>query len=99
VSGWLLGCSVLIVAGLVPALYLGGTGNELRRLIGLEMASAIAALVMLGFIQDVKQPSYLIVPLVLVLLSFAGRRRPAGSGEALNSSSTGPVTCPRLSMG
>jgi multisubunit Na+/H+ antiporter MnhF subunit len=71
-NGWLLACDVLVVIGLVPALWLGATGDEISRLVGLELAGAIITITMLAFIQAVNQPSYLIVPLVLVLLSFAG---------------------------
>jgi multisubunit Na+/H+ antiporter MnhF subunit len=42
------------------------------RLVGLALASSVGTLTLLVAIQGDGQSSYLIVPLVLVLLSFAG---------------------------
>lgn len=69
---WLLGTIVLLVGGLGPAAWLGTRGDPVDRLIGLEIAAVVTTLLLLLFTQAVGQPSYLIVPLVLVLLSFAG---------------------------
>lgn len=69
---WLLGSIVLLAGGLTPALWLGSRGSPVDRLVGLELGGAVATLVLLGFAQAVGQSTYLIVPLVLVLVSFAG---------------------------
>lgn len=69
---WLVVCGVLIGLGLVPALWLGATGDAVRRLVGLQLFSAIAVLVLMAFSQAVSQPSYLIVPLSLAVLSVTG---------------------------
>jgi multisubunit Na+/H+ antiporter MnhF subunit len=61
-----------MVAGLVPALLLASRGPAAHRLVGMELAGAISVLVLVLLSQAVDQPSYLIVPLVVALLSFAG---------------------------
>lgn len=71
-STWLAACAVLIAGGLLPALWLGARGDAVRRLVGLQLSSSITVLVLLAFAQAEHQPSYLIVPLVLVALSVAG---------------------------
>ncbi len=71
-NGWEIAAFVLVVGGLVPALILACRGDAIRRMVGLELASSVGVLVMLTVIQGTGQPSYLIVPFVLVLLSFAG---------------------------
>jgi multisubunit Na+/H+ antiporter MnhF subunit len=71
-STWLAGALVLMVAGLGPALWLGVRGAAVERLVGVELGSAVTVLVLLLLSQAVGQSSLLIVPLVLVLLSFAG---------------------------
>jgi len=71
-NGWLLGVTVLLIGGLAPALWLACTGGIARRLVGLELAGAITVLAMVLVAQGFSQPVYLIVPAVLVLLSFAG---------------------------
>ncbi|GAA4216834.1 monovalent cation/H+ antiporter complex subunit F [Actinocatenispora rupis] len=69
---WLLGAVILMCAGLGPALYLSSRGDGIDRLVGLELTGAIVVLVGLLLAQGFAQPMYLIVPLVLALLSFAG---------------------------
>ena len=71
-NGWLLACGALLVGGLVPALVLASRGRAAHRLVGLELAGSVAVLLLVLWCQAIGQPSYLIVPLVLVLLSFAG---------------------------
>ena len=71
-SWWLLFAGVLLVAGLGPALYVGARGSSASRLMGLQFTGTVGALVMVALCVAVQQPSYLIVPLVLVLLSYAG---------------------------
>jgi multicomponent Na+:H+ antiporter subunit F len=69
---WLLAAGVLMVGGLIPAMVLAYRDTAARRLVGLELASVTGTLVMLLLCQAFNQSSYLIVPLVLALLSFAG---------------------------
>ena len=71
-NGWLLFSGVLLVAGLAPALYVGARGTGVARLAGLQFASASAVLLMVALSAVAEQPSYLIVPLALVLLTYAG---------------------------
>jgi multisubunit Na+/H+ antiporter MnhF subunit len=72
VNAWMLAALVLMVAGLGPALWLGARGDAVDRLVGLELGSALTVLVLFLLAQAAGQSSLLIVPLVLVLLSFAG---------------------------
>ena len=69
---WLLAAGVLMVGGLIPAMVLAYRDTAARRLVGLELVSVTGTLVMLLLCQAFNQSSYLIVPLVLALLSFAG---------------------------
>ncbi|MEV4317054.1 MrpF/PhaF family protein [Actinocrispum sp. NPDC049592] len=71
-NGWEVAAFVLVIGGIVPALILACRGDAVHRLVGLELASSVGVLVMLVMIQATGQPSYLIVPLVLALLGFAG---------------------------
>lgn len=69
---WTVATGALLVVGALPALVLGATGSDLQRLIGLELTSAVAVLALLALAQASGQPDYLIVPLALAVLSFAG---------------------------
>jgi multisubunit Na+/H+ antiporter MnhF subunit len=71
-NAWLLGAAVLLLGGLAPAGWIASRGSSVDRLVGLEMGSVVAALELMLFSQAVNESQYLIVPLVLVLLSFAG---------------------------
>jgi multisubunit Na+/H+ antiporter MnhF subunit len=71
-SAWLLGSIVLLLGGLVPAGWMAARGTPTDRLVGLEMGSTVTALELMLFSQAEGESQYLIVPLVLVLLSFAG---------------------------
>ena len=71
-SAWLLGSIVLLLGGLVPAGWMAARGTAVDRLVGLEMGGTVTALELLLFAQAENESQYLIVPLVLVLLSFAG---------------------------
>ncbi|MEU2610591.1 monovalent cation/H+ antiporter complex subunit F [Micromonospora sp. NPDC007271] len=71
-SLWLLAGLALTSAGLGPALYLGAHGDVLHRLVGLALASTLTVLILLLLANGFGQSSYLIVPLVLAMLSFAG---------------------------
>ncbi|HEX4722044.1 MAG TPA: MrpF/PhaF family protein [Pseudonocardiaceae bacterium] len=69
---WPLAAGVLMIGGLVPAMIIAYRDTAARRLVGLELVSATGTLVLLVLCQAFNQSSYLIVPLVLALLSFAG---------------------------
>jgi multicomponent Na+:H+ antiporter subunit F len=72
VTSWLLFCGVLLVAGLGTSLYLGARGDAPARLLGVQLAGTAAVLLFIALSVVAAQPSYLIVPLVLALLSYAG---------------------------
>jgi multisubunit Na+/H+ antiporter MnhF subunit len=69
---WLLFTGVLLVVGLAPALWVGARGSTASRLLGLQLTGTVSALALIALSVAVGQPGYLIVPLVLVLLSYAG---------------------------
>ncbi|WP_213453478.1 monovalent cation/H+ antiporter complex subunit F [Rhizomonospora bruguierae] len=71
-TSWLLAALVLMLGGLAPALLLGSRRGALDRLVGLELGSALTVLVLLELSHGYGASSYLIVPLVLAVLSFAG---------------------------
>lgn len=71
-NGWEIAAMALLLGGIVPAVILASRGREIDRLVGLELASSVGVLSLLVIIQGDGQSSYLILPLVLVLLSFAG---------------------------
>jgi multisubunit Na+/H+ antiporter MnhF subunit len=69
---WVIAAGVLMIGGLVPALLLAYRGPAAQRLAGLELAGAVGTILMVVLCQAFNQSSYLIVPLVLAMLSFAG---------------------------
>lgn len=69
---WLLGVVVLVAGALAPATWISARGGAVDRLLGLELATVAATLVLMGVAQAAHQTSYLIVPLVLALVGFAG---------------------------
>lgn len=69
---WLIAAGALMIGGLGPAMVLAYRGTSPQRLVGLELAGAIGAILMLVVCQAFNQSGYLIVPLVLALMSFAG---------------------------
>ena len=71
-NAWLWAGIVLTGGGLAPALLLAARGNPVDRLVGLELAASVATLTMLVLTVAFGQSSYLIVPLVFVLLACAG---------------------------
>jgi multisubunit Na+/H+ antiporter MnhF subunit len=71
-SPWLLGTIVLLAGGFPPALWMASRGSPVDRMVGLELGGVVTTLSMLGFAQAVGQTSYLMVPLVAAVLSFAG---------------------------
>jgi multicomponent Na+:H+ antiporter subunit F len=72
VSPWLAGAIVLLSVGLPAAGWLAARDGPLDRLVGVEMGNVIVTLELILFSQAVGQSSYLIVPLVLAVVSFAG---------------------------
>ena len=71
-SPWLIGDIALMGVGLSLAVWIGSRGDPVDRLVGLELAGVVETLALMAFAQIVGQPSYLIVPTVAVVLSFAG---------------------------
>lgn len=69
---WLGAALVLILGALSPAAWLGLHGGPLERLVGLQLAGALLVPVLLLLTYGYGQTGYLIVPLVLAVLSFAG---------------------------
>lgn len=69
---WLIGAIVLLGGVLVPALWLASRGGPVDRLVGLEIGSVAVTLELVLYAQAAGQSQYLIVPLVLALVSFAG---------------------------
>ena len=71
-TGYTVCAAVLVVGGLGPALLVASRGTPVDRLVGLELVSAVAVVLMLVLAQVSGQSFYLSVPLVLAPLSFAG---------------------------
>lgn len=71
-SPWLAGAIVLLAVGLPAAGWIASRGSPVERLVGVEMGNVIVTLELILFSQAVGQSSYLIVPLVLAVVSFAG---------------------------
>jgi multisubunit Na+/H+ antiporter MnhF subunit len=72
VNPWLIGAIVLLAGVLVPGLWLASRGSPVDRLVGLEIGSVAVTLELVLYAQAAGQSQYLIVPLVLALVSFAG---------------------------
>ncbi|HET6877616.1 MAG TPA: monovalent cation/H+ antiporter complex subunit F [Jatrophihabitans sp.] len=71
-SMWLVASLALLIGAFAPAVYVGARGGPVDRLAGLQQLGGVAVLVLMLFAQAVDRSDYLIVPLVLVLVSFAG---------------------------
>lgn len=69
---WTIFAGVLCVAGLGPALVVGARDKALYRLTGMQLAGPVVVLVLIALSVVTGQSSYLIVPLALVVLSYAG---------------------------
>jgi len=69
---WYVAGLALLVGGLLPAAWLGMRGSPVERLVGLELVAAVTTVLLLVLAQAGGQSSLLVVPLVLVVLSFAG---------------------------
>jgi multisubunit Na+/H+ antiporter MnhF subunit len=72
VNAWIAASAVLIVGGLGPALLIASRGDGLSRLVGLQLGTSVAVLFLMAFSAGVDQSSYLVVPLVLVVLEVVG---------------------------
>jgi multicomponent Na+:H+ antiporter subunit F len=72
VSGFEVCALVLLVAGVGPAVVLAARGDEHTRLVGLSLTGSVAAVLFLLLAQVADRSYELIVPLVMVPMSFAG---------------------------
>ena len=68
----LLAALVVVLGAVVPALVLLGRGTAIERLVGLELLGAAGVLLLMLLSIGFGQPQYLISPLVLVVLAWAG---------------------------
>lgn len=71
-TGYMICAAALMAGGLGPALLISSRGDPLDRLVGLELVSSIAVVIMLLIAQITDQSYYLAAPLVLAPLSVAG---------------------------
>lgn len=69
---WLVAAGALMIGGLGPAMSLAYRDTAPHRVVGLALAGTMGTIVLLVLCQAFGQSAYLIVPLVLALLSFAG---------------------------
>jgi multicomponent Na+:H+ antiporter subunit F len=69
---WTLVSGVLLVVAAGPGLLLAARGEALVRLAGLQLVTACVVLLFVALSIASGQSSLLIVPIVTVLLSFAG---------------------------
>lgn len=60
------------MTGLLPALVVSLRGDQVERLLGLEVGGVVTSLVLLLLAQGYARTSYVDVALLLALLSFAG---------------------------
>jgi multicomponent Na+:H+ antiporter subunit F len=72
VNPWTLAAGAFLLAGGVTGLWLVARGSAVERLAGLQLSSVMATLGLVAVVIASGQPSLLVVPLVGVLLSFAG---------------------------
>lgn len=71
-SVWLACCIGLLLGAGGPVLLFAMRSDPMSRLVGLQQLAAVTVLVLLLFAQAVGNSNYLIVPLTLALLNFAG---------------------------
>jgi multisubunit Na+/H+ antiporter MnhF subunit len=69
---WVVFAGVLAVGGLGPALWVGARHSGVARLVGMQSTSSVTVLLLIALSAAFGQSSYLIVPLVLVVLGYAG---------------------------
>lgn len=68
----LLAAAVTMIGGVVPAMVLLGRGDAVERLVGLELLGLVTVIVLMLLAVGFGQAQYLVAPLVLVVLSWAG---------------------------
>jgi multisubunit Na+/H+ antiporter MnhF subunit len=71
VNVWLIGAAVL-ACGLLPCLFICIRAPLFDALVALELASAIATLVLLLLAEGFHRASYFTLPIVLAALAFVG---------------------------
>src|SRR5439155_19586086 len=71
VNGWLIGATVL-ASGLLPCLYVCVRAPLLDAIVALELAGAVATLVLLLLAEGFHRSSYFSLPIVLAALAFVG---------------------------
>jgi multicomponent Na+:H+ antiporter subunit F len=71
VNAWLVAATVLL-AGLLPCLWVAMRGTIVSALAGLELASTITTLVLLLIAQGLRRDPFMDLALVSAVLSFAG---------------------------
>jgi multisubunit Na+/H+ antiporter MnhF subunit len=69
---WMVACLVLLVGAVAPLTVVCARGGGTDRLAGLQQLGMVCALVVLLLAQAVGRSDYLIVPLTLIVVSFAG---------------------------
>jgi multisubunit Na+/H+ antiporter MnhF subunit len=69
---WIAISAALLVGGMLPALWIGSRGDGPARLVGMELAGAVAVLTLLCLSVAFAQSMYLIVPLTLTVLAVTG---------------------------
>lgn len=69
---WLTAAAVLAIGAVAPSLATASRGAAAHRLAGLQLAGTVVTMLLVTVSLGVARPDYLIVPLVLALLSFAG---------------------------
>lgn len=69
---WTVAAGVLLVVAAGPGLLLAARGDALARLVGLQVVTACVVLLFVALTVASGQSSLLVVPLVTVVLSFAG---------------------------
>jgi multisubunit Na+/H+ antiporter MnhF subunit len=69
---WLIAALVLLAGAVGPAVVVGVYGAPDQRLVGLLQAGATTVLFLVVFARAMDRTDYLIVPVALALVSFAG---------------------------
>ena len=68
---WLIAATVLL-AGLLPCLWVCVYASALEALVALELAGAVTTVVLLLLAEGFRRSSYFVLPLVLALLALVG---------------------------
>lgn len=69
---WLVASTVVLFGAVLPSAVLGMRGGPVARLVALQQLAVAVTVVAMLFSQAVGRTDYLIVPLTLVIVSFAG---------------------------